>query len=216
MSLTLGQLVGRLEEEVVDLVFDGMPYVKTVRTYNGELGDRAKLAEALKALKNEFPLVLVAYSGGEDVEWDGSREPNAPRDKQHEATLTVVCCADDLRHQYVRNRGQSALTRKDGQALSHRMMSDVRDILDNRQLTTEVDGEEAILNVGQLDATGNDYVERITGVTAIAVSFSCAFAYTTPDHSAEPSGEIAKINFSVGSSRGPADLRYPPGIHPSE
>lgn len=216
MSLSLGQLVGLLEEKVVDLVFDGMTYVKTVRTYNGELGDRARLAEALKALKNEFPLVLVAYSGGEDVEWDGSREPNTPRDKQHEGTLTLVCCADDSRHQYVRNRGQSALTRKDGQALSHRMMSDVRNLLDNRQLKTEVDGEKVILNVGQLDATGNDYVERITGVTAIAVSFECVFAYTTQDYSEEPSGEIARINFSVGSSRGPAELRHPPGIYPDE
>lgn len=214
MRLMLGQLVGLLEEKVVDLIFDGMTYVKTVRTYNGELGDRAKLAEAVKTLKDELPLVLVAYSGGEDVEWDGNLHPNTPRDKQHEATVTLVCCSDDSRSQYVRKRGKDPLTRKDGQALSHRMMSDARDLLDNRQLTTAVDDEEVVLNVGQLDANSNDYVERITGLTAVAVNFTCVFAYTTPDHTTEPGGEIATFNFSVAGADTAPELRHPPGVFP--
>ena len=61
MSLSFGEKVSKLEEAAVDLLFDGMPYVRVVSTYNGELGDRPKLIEALKTLSRDFPLVLLGY-----------------------------------------------------------------------------------------------------------------------------------------------------------
>src|SRR3712207_713406 len=138
--LTLGQKVGLLEEAVVETLYAGMPYTRVVATYNGELGDRPKLVEALKTLKGDFPLVLVGYRGGDSAGGGRPASADTPLDVSHPATLEVVCCADDSRAQYKRARGAEPLTRKGEMALSHRMFSDVIDLLSNRQLKAEVDG----------------------------------------------------------------------------
>lgn len=214
MSLTFGEKVSLLEEAAVNLLFDGMPYVRIVSTYNGELGDRAKLVEALKSLRGDFPLVLLGYTGGPLTLNARPPTPNGPLDLMHEGTIEVVSCVDDSRNQYKRVRDQEPLTRKDGLALSHRMFSDVLDLLSNRQLRTVVEGETVILNEGELIPTGIDYIERVTGLTAVSTTFSLAFSHTTQDNTAPPSGEIAVVNFDIGTTRRPEQMNQPPGVYP--
>ncbi len=215
MTLTFGEKIGRLEEVIVDLLFTGMPYVKVVSTYNGELGDRAKLVEALRTLKGEMPLVLIGYTGGKDEPVGRPPSPNGPLELRHEATIEVVCCADDSRAQYKRERAGGTLTRKGGMALSHRMFSDVRELLTNRQFAVTVDDEQVVLNEGELIPLDNEYIERITGLTAVSTPFGLYFDYATPDHAEPPAGEIAVINFDIGVGRGDGALRHPPGVFPA-
>jgi hypothetical protein len=214
MSLTFGEKVGYLEEAIVDLLFGGMDYVHVVSTYNGELGDRAKLIEALKTLKGDFPLVLLGYTGGPIDPTGRPPTPNGPLEVRHEGTIEVVSCADDSRAQYKKTRGGAVLTRKGGQALSHRMFSDVLEQLSNRQLTKQIAGETVILNEGELIPTGIDYIERVTGLTAVSTTFSLYFDHTTTDHTAPPSGEIARVNFDITPEREPRDMNQPPGVFP--
>ena len=216
MTLSLGEKVGRLEEGTVELLFAGMPYVNVVATYNGELGDRPKLVEALKTLKGEFPLVLLGYAGGETVEVGRPSEPDGPVELIQQGTLDVVACCDDSRAQYKRLRAGQTLTRKGGQALSHRMFSDIQSILSGRQLTAAVEGEEepAVLNSEELIPRAVEYIERITGLTAVSVPFSLSISYSTPDHREPYGGEITTINFGIEPITTAPGLNHPPGVFP--
>lgn len=212
--LTFGEKVSRLEEAVVDLLFTEMPYVRVVATYNGELGDRPKLVEALKTLKGDYPLVFVGYTGGTNELVGRPPSGNAPLELRHTGTIELVACADDSRAQYRRVRGSQALTRHGGMALTHRMFSDGLGLLSNRQLTARSEDEDVILNEGELIPADVDYIERVTGLTAVSTTFNFYFDFWTADHRVAPSGEIVKINFDVGTrGRGGApQLRQPPGV----
>jgi hypothetical protein len=212
-TLTFGEKVGRIEEAIVDLLFGGMDYVRIVSTYNGELGDRPRLVEALRTLKGDFPLVLVGYTGGPFEETVRTPAPNAPLDERHHGGIEIVSCSDDSRSQYKLVRDSKPLTRKDGQALSHRMFSDVIALLSNRQLTATVGGEQVILNEGELIPRSVDYIERLTGMTAVSTTFSLYFDYTSADNRAAPSGEIARVNFDITPERSPEPMNEPPGVY---
>lgn len=212
-SFSIGEKVSLIEEAIVERLFAGMPYVNVVATYNGELGDRPKLVEALKTLKGDFPLIFVGYTGGTDKLVRRPATPNSPTEMIHHGTIEIVSCADDSRAQYKRMRSAAdPLTRKGGMALTHRMFSDVRGLLTNRQMTKTVGDEKVILNEGELIPTDNDYVERITGLTAISTPFTLSFSYVTPGEPAPPSGVINLVNFTIESPDGSA-LNQPPGIH---
>jgi phage gp37-like protein len=214
--LTFGEKVSRLEEAIVELLFAGMPYVRVVATYNGELGDRPKLVEALKTLKGDYPLVFVGYTGGTNEPVGRPPSGNAPLELRHTGTIELVACADDSRAQYKRVRGADALTRHGGMALTHRMFSDSLDLLSNRQLTTRVEDDDLLLNEGELIPADVDYIERVTGLTAVSITFDFSFAFCTADHSTPPSGEINLINFGVGPLGGGQQLRHPPGVFAQE
>jgi hypothetical protein len=210
---SFGEKVSLIEEAIVELLFDEMPYVRVVSTYNGELGDRDKLVEALRTLKNDFPLVLVGYTGGTDEVVRRPATPNGPTELIHHGTVEIVSCADDSLAQFKHVRGAAPLTRKGGMALTHRMFSDTRALLTNRQFTKTVGGDEkVILNEGELVPQDNDYVERITGMTAVSTPFTLSFSYVTPGAPAPPSGVVNLINFSIDSPAGGA-LTQLPGIH---
>lgn len=216
MSLTFGQIVGKIEEVAIDLLFEGMKgYVTELSTYNGELGDRENLVKRLQNLSksHSFPLVWVGYSGGDDVRFpDDGLIPNVPLTLQHQGTLIVACCCDDERSQYTKRRTGQPLTRAGGQALSHRMMSDVRGILANRQLVTRVDNQDVILNEGELIPLANDYIERITNVTAVAIPFSFYFNYTTTN-TATPFPPVKEIAFEIDTRNNLTGQGGRPGVH---
>lgn len=214
--LTFGQKVSLLEEAIVDTLFTGMPYVNVVATYNGELGDRPKLVEALKTLKGDFPLVLVGFTGGTNELVGRPPTANKPLTLSHTGTIEIVSCADDSRAQYKRVRESQPLTRHGGMALTHRMFSDELDLLSNRQFKKRVEDEDIILNEGELIPANVDYIERVTGLTAVSLTFDFSFAFCTADHSTPPSGEINLINFDVGPRGGGQQFRHPPGIFAQE
>lgn len=211
-ALTFGEKVSRLEEGVVDTLFTGMPYVRMVSTYNGELGDRAKLVEALKTLKGDFPLLFVGYTGGTNEPVGRPPTGNRPMELRHTGTLELVACADDSRAQYKRVRGAEPLTRHGGMALTHRMFSDGLDLLSNRQFKAQVGEEEVILNEGEFVPADVNYVERITGLTAVSTTFDFYFDFWTTDHTPVPSGEIVQVNFDISLRGGGGSLLQPPGV----
>jgi len=214
MSLTFGERIGRIEERAVDTVFTATSsYVNEVSTYNGELGDRENLIQVLRSLTGNFPLVWVGYTGGEDEEIDVPGQSGAPLVMRHKGTLIVVCVADDTRGQYRKRKSGSHLTRAGDIALTHRMLSDVRMALGGLQLTATVGGEEEILNPRELRPLANEYIERITNITAVAVPFSFAFNYETTDRRV-PGVPITEIHYGITPLT--ADRAAPggtPGVH---
>lgn len=212
MSFTFGQRIGLLEEAVVDALFAGIPALSEARTYDGELAEREKLVEALKTVKHTLPTALVAYSGGDD-DAEETALPSQARTVIHSGTLAVMLLADDTRGQYVRRRaGDSTLARKGGAATTHTLMSEVRRLLTGRQFEAVVEGERHVLNPGEMLPVGNEYVERIKGLTAVAVHFSFWFTYEVAP-TFEGDALIEAVHFDLEPTNQPAGRGDAPGVH---
>lgn len=152
--------------------------VKTFATYSGEL-DSDNLKKAIGALSPKFPLVMVSYTDGKDINLPGQAAVlGRPRTFQHECSFAVICAANDSRGDKARRRGASV----GGKAVGvYQMLAKVRAILSDAQWNVVVDDEKVLLNYKPLEPSATEFIARVPDVTAYAQIFDTYFKWETLD-----------------------------------
>lgn len=176
--------------------------VKTFASYSGEL-EPDTLKKAIAALTPKFPLVMVCYAGGKDINLPRTSPVfGASRVFQHECSFAVICAADDSRGETARRRG--AGFKKIG---AYQMLAAARDILSDLQLTARVEGEDEpeLLTYQPLTPSATEFIARIPEVTAYAEIFDTYFKWETRDRS-KPGRAVEEIIVGVDRINTPTEL----------
>jgi phage gp37-like protein len=175
--------VGGIEDTIIDILREGMPGVKNFFTYSGEL-DSDSVKKAISSLIPKFPLVLVAYTDGEDKRLPATpRVKGAPFHFRHDCSFAVICATNDARGDKARRRGlPTAGKEKLG---CYQMMAKVRSLLSGLWLETVVENETVPLTHDPLLPVANDFMARLPNMTAYAVIFDTSFNYQTLDRRGE-------------------------------
>lgn len=154
--------------------------VKTFATYSGEL-DSDNLKKAIGDLSPQFPLVMVSYTDGKDIQLPRqSAVLGKPRQFQHECSFAVICASNDSRGDKSRRRGALVGSKKTG---VYQMLSTVRSILTDLRLKINIEGAEHLLTYDPLMPSGTEFIARIPQVTAYAQIFDTFFKYQSLDRS---------------------------------
>lgn len=200
--------VGGLEDGIAAALNAAITYPKQVAVYGGEL-DSENLRVALGDLIASFPLFLVSYGEGKDVESPPTPPvpPTLPRFFKHECSFAVYCVSDDARSEQDRRRSNDAV----GIGV-YKMIADAREALSGLQVkaaSAEGEGAPILLNPEPLKPAGVEYIARMPGLTAYMVLFTTYFRYQTPDRSA--TGPLVReLVFEVkNTEKGEANL---PGV----
>ncbi len=174
--------VGGIEDAILALLETEMKPlgVKTFATYSGEL-DSDNLKRAIGALAPKFPLVMVSYTDGKDIN-SPMESPvfGKPRVFKHECSFAVICAANDSRGENARRRGALVGTKRMG---VYQMLSKVRDLLSDLQLKAIYEGQEVLLTYKPLEPSATEFIARIPEVTAYAEIFDTYFKWETRDRS---------------------------------
>lgn len=178
--------VGGIEDGMLLVLQNTLPYVKELAHYGGE-----QILKAIDELTPRMPLVLVSYGDGEDIESPPTAPlPGEPRVFKHICTFTVICCSGDPRGDSAQRRG------KTGSIGAYRMITDVKDALDCKQFTATIGGRTFPLNIEPLKPAGIEYITRLPQLTAYAVHFDTYFKYRTPDRT-QPGELVQELIFEV-------------------
>ena len=156
--------------------------VKTFATYSGEM-DADNLKKALSELSSSFPLVMVSYTDGKDVQLPRQAGVlGKARQFQHECSFAVICAADDSRGENARRRGALVGSKKIG---VYQMLSKAREILIDLRLKINVEGEDepVLLTYQPLMPSGTEFIARLKEVTAYAQIFDTYFKFQSLDRS---------------------------------
>jgi hypothetical protein len=210
--------VKAIEDAAMQIVDEGMPYVKTVATYGGELSDlnssqsRENLKDLLKQRALTFPLVLVAYAGGVPALGNEPLVFDEPREIQHRFTLVLVACDNNTRGEVVRRRGQETTNPAGRSYGTLKMVSDIYDLFTARQLLRRIDDVDVILNEGELVPLQDGFIERVPGITAQAVPFNGTFNFISAGQEQPPPGAIDLINFGIDPINGQRGATGRPGV----
>ena len=198
--------VGGIEDAMLALLEEELrPLgVKTFATYSGEL-DSDNLKKAISALSPKFPLVMVSYTDGKDVQLPRTAAVlGKSRTFQHECSFAVICAAADSRGDLARRRGAPVGSKKIG---VYQMLSAAREILTDMRLKVRVESSppdtsnlsdstplpggdpaaptapEILLTHQPLLPSGTEFIARIPDVTAYAQIFDTYFKYQSLDRS---------------------------------
>lgn len=182
--------VGGIEDSIIALLRERCEYARDVTTYGGEL-DEKNLREALQALESRFPLYLVSYFDGDDVDMGGlGPEIGAPRQIMHKCSFAVVACDDNARGEKERRRGAT------GSVGVFQMISDARSALERMQFAITFEGETYMLNPEPLNPTGVVRIAHLPELTAYAQYFDTHFILFTPDRRAE-GAQVQEIQIDI-------------------
>ncbi len=190
--------IGGIEDALLELLEEEMEPmgVKTFASYSGEL-DSDNLKRALGALTPQFPLVMVSYADGKDIQ-----DPRTPKvlgkslHFRHECAFAVICASNDARGESARRRGARVRNRKIG---TYAMISKVREILGGLKLNAMIDGDIVDLAIDPLMPSGVEYIARIPNVTAYAVTFDTYFRFETADRS-KPGRAVSEFTISLDAA----------------
>lgn len=173
--------------------------VKTFITYSGEL-DTETLKKAISSLTPKFPLVMVSYTDGDDVQ-DPKTAPilNKPMHFRHDCSFAVICASADARGENARRRGKETLGRKIG---VYTMLSKVREVLSGLRLSLIDDDEKVTLTHSPFKPSGVQYIARIPSITAYASVFDTNFRYSTIDRQ-EAGINVSELVLGVESRNAP-------------
>lgn len=174
--------VGGIEDGIIEILTEAMKPlgVKEFATYSGEL-DSEQLKKAIGALTPRFPLVMVAYSQGEDVQSPvTSKVFGKPIHFRHDCEFLIVCASADARGDKAQRRGSLVGTKKLG---CYTMLAKVREVLTGLQLKTSVADEEVLLTYQPLVPVANEFIARLPNITAYAVPFQTYFKWSSADRS---------------------------------
>lgn len=180
--------------------------VKTFATYSGELSDPDNLKKALSALVPKFPLVMVAYTDGKDVQLPATFSAfGAAQIYQHECSFAVICASNDSRGEKARRRGVGA--RKIG---TYQMLAKVREILSNLQIYANLQienqpDESVLLTLKPLTPSATEFIARIPEVTAYAEIFDTYFKWETRDRR-EAGTAVSQVIIQVERTNTPTEL----------
>ncbi len=180
--------------------------VKTFATYSGELSDPDTLKKAIAALAPKFPLVMVSYTDGKDVQLPATFPAfGAPQIYQHECSFAVICASNDSRGEKSRRRGVG--TAKIG---VYQMLAKVRDILSNLQIyanlqTTGEPDERVLLTLKPLVPSATEFIARIPEVTAYAEIFDTYFKWQTRDRR-QSGTAVSQVIVNVERTNTPTEL----------
>lgn len=162
--------VSSLEDGMVNALTEALEYPAQVLTYGGQL-DADNLRAALDDLIPLFPLFLISYGEGKDVEHPPTAPvpPTLPRFFIHRCTFAVYCVGDDARSEATRRAGV------------YKQIADCRDTLSGLQVKVVQGAETILINPEPFKPAGVEYIARLPELTAYAVLFDTYFRYTTPD-----------------------------------
>lgn len=197
--------VGGIEDAMLTLLENELKPlgVKTFATYSGEL-DSDNLKKAIGALSPKFPLVMVSYTDGKDINLPRESPVfGRPRIFQHECSFAVICAANDSRGENARRRGALVGTRKTG---VYQMLSKVRSVLSDVQWKISDGDTEELLNYQPLLPSATEFIARIPEVTAYAQIFDTYFKWQTLDRSVAGI-PVSSLTIEVDSLNEPIDSR---------
>jgi phage gp37-like protein len=154
--------------------------VREFAAYSGEL-DSEQLKKAIGTLTPRFPLIMVAYSRGEDTRMPvTSPVLGSPIPFRHDCEFLVVCASADARGDEAQRRGKLVGNKKLG---CYQMISKVREILTGLQFSTVVENEPVLLTHQPLMPLSNEFIARLPNITAYAVPFETYFNWSSKDRS---------------------------------
>ncbi len=174
--------VGGIEDAILTLLESEMRSlgVKTFATYSGEL-DTENLKRALGELSPKFPLVMVSYTDGRDLQQPVTSPVfGLSRTFKHECSFAVICASNDARGDKARRRGKLIGARKFG---VYQMLAKAREILSDLQLKISDGDTEELLTYQPLVPSATEFIARIPEVTAYAQIFDTYFKWETRDRS---------------------------------
>lgn len=197
--------VGNIEDGILQLLEAQLKPlgVKTFVTYSGEL-DTETLKKAISTLTPKFPLIMVSYTDGDDVQ-DPKTAPilNKPMHYRHDCSFAVICASNDARGENARRRGKETLGRKIG---VYTMLSKVRDTLSGLRLA-KMDGDEKVtLTHSPFKPSGIQYIARVPSITAYATVFDTYFRFSTLDRQ-ETGEQVSELVLGVESRNAPSDAK---------
>lgn len=172
--------VGGIEDVMLALIEQELKPlgVKTFSTYSGEM-DSDNLKKALGTLKSQFPLVMVSYTDGKDIQLPRQAAVlGNPRQFQHECSFAVICATNDSRGETARRRGALVGSKKIG---TYQMLSKTREILIDRRLKIRIENEDHLLTYDPLMPSGTEFIARLPDITAYAQIFDTYFKYQSVD-----------------------------------
>ena len=219
------EVVGGIEDGIVALLKhlyarpdhpDG--YLNEIASYAGEL-DEKKLKEAIDRLSPMYPLVLVAYGEGADVENPATAAVLGERRIwQHNCTFSVIAVTANARGETEQRRGSV------GDVGVYTMIADVRSALTGVRFAKRGDDQivlmtpnrplpdgDVLLNLEPFRPVGVFHMARLEGLTAYAAQFETYFKWTEPDRRAAntPVEDLIFDVTTLNSASGPGQL---PGV----
>lgn len=208
--------VANIEDSILALLEQQMKPlgVKSFDLYSGDLGDPETLKKALGAMSLNFPLVLVSYTDGVDT-LDPKTAPvlGKPRTYRHDCSFVVICASNDARGENARRRGKAIKNVTIG---TYTMISKVRELLSDLRLKVVVgegeDAETVLLTTDVLTPQANEYLTRMSNITAYAVIFDTAFKYSTLDRSAAGT-PVTEFILDVESRNASSQTNNVPGVN---
>jgi Domain of unknown function (DUF1834) len=175
--------VGGIEDAVLDLLEEKLKEfgVKTFAYYSGEL-DSDNLKTALSTLTATFPLVMVSYTQGTDIEDPKTSAVSGnPIYFRHDCSFVVMCLSNDARGETARRRGKKTGNKTIG---AYKMISKARKELGGVRFITNIDGEKITLNTPLIYAD-IEYIGKLPNITAYATHFETSFRFSTEDRTVE-------------------------------
>ena len=202
--------IGGLEDSILATLQVSMPYVKDFASYGGEL-DLDEVKRALGALTPRFPLVMVSYTEGEDVECPPlAAIPGDSRIFRHDCTLAVMLCTNDARGDRAQRRGRGQSTGV------YKMIADTKLALDCVQFTATFAPEgqapqQVLLNPEPLKPVGVQYLARLPQLTAYILHYQTYFKYFSPERST-PLPLVSELVFGVENTYPKIPAEQLPGV----
>lgn len=194
-DLDFEQIVGGIEDAILQVLANQMEGVKHFDTYSGEL-DSDNLKRALGQLSSSFPLVLVSYTDGKDTEDPKvSAVGNRPLHYRQDCSFAVICVSTDARGEKTRRRGKTGV---------YKMLAQVRDILSGLRFKAEFENEddekeEFLLTNQPLKPNGIECIARLPNITAYATFFDTYFRFSTKNRSV-PGTAVETIELDLKST----------------
>lgn len=202
--------VGNIEDAILALLEQALKPlgVKTFELYSGDL-DADSLKKAIAAIAPKFPLVMVSYTDGSDVQ-DPKTAPVLGKSLhfRHECSFVVICASDDARGETARRRGSATNGNRIG---TYRMLSKARETLSGLRLFVDENGTDVVLTSQPLMPSANEYIARMPGITAYAVIFDTEFRYSTLDRRTEGTA-VSELILNVNGNDSSTLLNEAPGV----
>ena len=200
--------VSNIEDSILALLEQQMKPlgVKYFELYSGDLGDPDTLKKALGTMTIKFPLVMVSYTDGTDsLLPKTSPVLGRARTFQHNCSFVVICASNDARGENARRRGKPIGGMTIG---TYKMVSKVLELLSDLRLKVIVgegaEAEEVLLTTEVLTPQANEYLTRMSNITAYAVIFDTAFKYSTLDRS-QAGTPVSEFILDVESRNTPSE-----------
>lgn len=196
---------GAIEDAIVAALKTGMPDLKDVDTYSGQLDDPKEIERALTSQGRKFPLAMVSYADGEDSRAQGySPVAGLPLNFRHDCFFAVIFLSNDARGERARRRGVGT------QKGVYGLIGQADQILTGLRFKKTVEGEKHLLNVDPIEPVSIEFVP-LPNLTAYARIYGTAFKWQSPDRTGAPI-DVTQLDVDVSSLNQAGTMRRPPEL----